>query len=107
MRLAAATMMMVLATPAFAQMPTGDAMAGRAFAERVCAQCHAVQRGEPQRPGRGAADAPSFATIAGDPASTELRLRVVLRNPHSRMPDLILTERETDDVITYIHSLRR
>lgn len=107
MRILAAMMLMALATPAYAQMPTGDALAGRALAERVCAQCHAVQLGQPQRPGQGAADAPSFATIAADPASTEIRLRVFLRNPHSRMPDLILTQRETDDVISYIHSLRR
>ena len=51
--------------------------------------------------GRGL-PAPAFQTIANDPAVTALSLRVFLRTPHKNMPDLVLTETETDDVIGYI-----
>jgi hypothetical protein len=37
---------------------------------------------------------------------TETSLRVFLRTPHTRMPDFILSRAETDDVISYILSLR-
>ena len=33
-------------------------------------------------------------------------LRVFLRTPHRDMPNFILAEEETDNIIAYIHSLK-
>jgi mono/diheme cytochrome c family protein len=90
-----------IATSAGAQ-DIGDPVAGRALARQVCAACHPVLPGDTLRPN---ADAPSFQSIAQMPGMTALRLKVALRNVHDKMPDLVLTARETDDVVAYILSL--
>ena len=41
-----------------------------------------------------------------DPAVTELSLRVFLQTPHRNMPNLQLSQKETDDVIGFILSLK-
>lgn len=86
-----------------AQDLPGDPVAGRDLADRVCAACHAVDKGirEGELP-----DPPAFQNLADDPAMTALALRVFLTTPHTNMPNLILTGAETDDVIAYIHSLK-
>jgi len=90
------------AVPAAAQAP-GDAEAGRRLAETWCASCHMVAPG-----GRGpATDAtPDFAAVAAMPSTTAMSLRVFLQTPHSQMPDLHLSRPQTDDLISYILSLR-
>ncbi len=50
--------------------------------------------------------APPFQAVANDPAASEVSLRVFLRSPHENMPDLMLSDEETDNVVTYILSLR-
>ena len=92
----------LIASAAYAQESPGDRGAGRAFAQRICAACHAVRPGETQSPN---ADTPSFQSIAQLPGVTALRLKVALRTVHERMPDLVLSPRETDDVIAYILGL--
>ncbi|MDX1540736.1 MAG: hypothetical protein R3349_04975 [Geminicoccaceae bacterium] len=80
----------------------GDLEAGIDLAVDVCGQCHGVGfEEESSHP-----HAPTFFEIAGDPAATELALRVFLQTPHAEMPDLRLSRKETDDVIAYILSLR-
>jgi mono/diheme cytochrome c family protein len=49
---------------------------------------------------------PSFLEVAAHPATTALSLRVFLQTPHATMPNLMLTPEETDDVISYILTLR-
>lgn len=99
-----ATAVLVLTAWGAAAMPPGDVAAGRRIAEANCIACHAVS----DWPGKRGADvAPPFASIAKDPARTDIWLRVFLQTPHRRMPDLVLTNREIDDVISYIGSLRR
>jgi mono/diheme cytochrome c family protein len=82
----------------------GDPAAGRVVALKSCAGCHVVAERQ-ARPGMDGA--PPFVALARDPAVTEISLRAFLQTPHARMPDLILTTREIDDVISYIASLRR
>ncbi len=96
---------LLLAAPAaaMAQDLPGDPVSGRTFAMRHCAGCHAAAA-EQHRPATDAA--PAFLTLARDPAITELSLRAFLQTPHSRMPSIMLTRREMDDVISYILSLR-
>lgn len=87
---------------AVAQSPSGDPIAGEALAREVCTICHQVEKG--QR-GTSFEGAPAFQDLADDPAITSLALRVFLRSPHEAMPDLILSNAETDDVIAYILGL--
>lgn len=100
--IAAAAMVMVAPVRA-ADLP-GDVAAGRSIALRSCVSCHALDE---RRPQPGMDGAPSFDSLARDPAVTEISLRAFLQTPHSRMPDLILSNREIDDVISYIFSLRQ
>jgi mono/diheme cytochrome c family protein len=92
------------AAEAGAQDLPGDAVAGRAFAQTNCSACHVVSR-MPLWPPPGRA--PAFADIARNHETTEIGLRAFLQTPHARMPNLILAPRDTDDVISYILSLRQ
>ncbi len=80
-----------------------DPAAGEELAREVCAQCHFVAEDQPLIP---RADAPPFDEIAADLAVTELSLPVFLQTPHRNMPDLQLSQKETDDVIGFILSLK-
>ena len=80
-----------------------DPAAGEKLAREVCAQCHFVAENQPQVP---RADAPPFDEVAAEPSVTELSLRVFLQTPHRNMPDLQLSQKETDDVIGFILSLK-
>ncbi|MDJ0945598.1 MAG: c-type cytochrome [Kiloniellales bacterium] len=81
----------------------GDIVAGERLAREVCAACHAVEKGDTLVSFEGA---PPFQRVANDPSASEVGLRVFLRTPHEKMPDLILTPQQTDDIVTYILSLR-
>ena len=81
----------------------GNKKEGQRFAREVCAVCHAVEKGDKLISLEGA---PPFQAVADDPAASEVSLRVFLRTPHETMPDLILSDEETDNVVAYILSLR-
>ena len=81
----------------------GDPVAGGQLARDVCATCHVVSAKQPVDPGIGA---PSFLEVAAHPSVTALSLRAFLQTPHATMPDLILTPDETDDIISYILTLK-
>lgn len=89
-------------TPVLGQ-ELGDAAEGQRFAREVCAACHAVEKGDKMISLEGA---PPFQDVANDPAASEVSLRVFLRSPHENMPDLILSDEETDNVVAYILSIR-
>ena len=93
---------LLAASSALAQ-DVGDRAAGEALALSVCAECHFVAEQQVEMPDF---DAPPFAAVAADPAVTDLSLRVFLQSPHERMPNIMLSQEETDDVIAYILSLR-
>ena len=63
-------------------------------------------RGRPGGRGPASDAVPSFAAIAAMPSTTAMSLRVLLRTPGDRMPDLALSREETDDLVGYILSLR-
>lgn len=94
-----------LAVPAsaLAQSLAGNPSLGRQVATTICASCHQViwgdERGRPQ-------NAPSFPDIAKLPSTTALSLKVFLRSNHMEMPNLIISNSDTDDVIAYILSLK-
>ena len=89
--------------PAQSQDLPGDAAAGREFAREICAECHYVER---EWADLYVYEAPSFVEIAQNSDHSELSLRVFLKTPHLTMPNLILTEDQTSDVISWILSLR-
>ena len=93
----------VLATAPVLGQDLGDATEGQRFAREVCAACHAVEKGDKMLSQEGA---PPFQVVADDPAVSEISLRVFLRSPHENMPNLILSDEETDNVVSYILSLR-
>jgi mono/diheme cytochrome c family protein len=81
----------------------GDADAGLALAQKVCAVCHVVAKGVRVK---SEENAPAFQSIADDAQFTEMSLRVYLQTPRDKMPNLMLNRKETDDLITYIISLK-
>ena len=89
--------------PGAAAAEPGDPVAGRDFAEKFCAECHAVSDDDRPSPNW---HAPRFADVARQPSTTALSLRVFLRSTHDRMPDLTLSDAEQDDLIAYILSLK-
>ena len=95
----------LLAAPAAnAQSMFGDPEEGERTARETCVTCHNVDPGEIHRV---LSPVLSFQEIATDPSTTEMSLRVFLRSPHLKMPNFILTERETDDIVAYILSLKQ
>jgi mono/diheme cytochrome c family protein len=89
--------------PGSSQPLSGDVAQGHALAIKVCSECHRVAKGQ-----RASliSDAPAFQEIADASATTAMSLRIFLRTPHRNMPNLILAESETDDIIAYILSLK-
>ena len=81
----------------------GDPVAGRKLAEAWCSTCHLVHDGKLGT----VTGAPTFASIAANRENSGLAMRVFLRTPHERMPDLQLSNGETDDLIAFILSPRR
>ena len=92
----------MLAAPVPAQ-EIGDAKKGATFAQMVCAECHAVRRGQFRSPNT---KAPTFASIAASPGMTATAIRVWLQTPHPTMPNLLLHDDEKDNVVAYILSIR-
>ena len=81
----------------------GNVEAGHAYAKKVCAECHSVERGEKESP---YLDLPTFQAVADSPGITERALAVWLQNPHPNMPNFILPQADMDNVIAYIMSLK-
>lgn len=92
----------MLSFPAYAQEP-GNAQAGYAFAQRNCAECHAVRRGQTESPNQ---DAPSFESVAKTSGMTGRALVVWLQTSHPTMPNFLVPEKDRDDVVAYILSLK-
>jgi mono/diheme cytochrome c family protein len=78
--------------------------AGRQVAMEICSHCHRVAEGQ-RAP---LPNAPSFIDIANMPSTTALSLKVFLRSNHKRrMPNFIMSNSDTNDVVDYILSLKQ
>jgi mono/diheme cytochrome c family protein len=101
--------LMLLAAVATFGLPEGaeaqdaDIAAGKAYADQVCAACHAVQAGELDSP---LYEAPPFQEVADTPGMTELALSVWLQSSHPTMPNIILEQDDLRNVVAYITSLK-
>ena len=89
-------------SPVFAQDLPGDVSAGKQIATSWCAACHRVDSNVVV-----INSVPDFSAIANLPSTTALSLKVFLQTSHNRMPNYQLTQRETDDVIAYILSMKK
>ena len=88
--------------PAPAQKASGNADAGRRFAEIWCSGCHAVEL----RTTRSNAIARDFPTIVIQRSTTSRSLRAYLGRRHEKMPNFVLDKEDTDDVVAYLMSLK-
>ena len=93
----------VLAVPeGFAQSNNSHSL-GRQVAIELCSSCHRVVEGQPL-PRQSIA---SFLAIANLPSTTALSLKVFLQSNHKGMPNLIVSESDSNNLIDYILSLKR
>ena len=94
-----------LAMPAgpVAGQEIGQSSRGLALAQRLCAECHAVQKEYSQSPN---ANAPRFQAIASIPGMTAAALSAALNTSHRVMPNIMLPGDEQADIIAYILSLK-
>jgi mono/diheme cytochrome c family protein len=99
-RLAFIILIFTIPFSAVAQAAEGNPVNGRQTAAALCVPCH--QTGPTRQDG-----APSFVDVANMPSTTALSLKVFLRSSHNKMPNLIISDSETDDLIAYILSLRQ
>jgi mono/diheme cytochrome c family protein len=81
----------------------GDPGKGRAFAQSVCAECHAVLPSQATSPRPGVA---TFKAIADTPGMTDRALVVWFRTSHPTMPNLVIAQEDTDNLIAYFATLR-
>ena len=95
--------MVVAGSQLAAGQELGEASAGYDYATKICAGCHAIQKGANASPNE---KAPPFEAVANTRGMTEMALRVWFQTPHPTMPNLMMTARQKDDVIAYISSLK-
>jgi mono/diheme cytochrome c family protein len=94
---------LALATAQGQAQEIGQPGRGLALAQRLCAQCHAVQKGQARSPN---GDAPRFQVIAAVPGMTSIALSAALGSSHRSMPNIMLEADERADIIAYILSLK-
>lgn len=102
MLIQAAIAVLASGMPVMAQEP-GSLDAGYRLAEEVCAECHAIDLDDLDSPN---VDAPPFYEVANTPGMTALALSVWFRTSHPTMPNFVIEEDESSDLIAYILSLK-
>jgi cytochrome c len=90
-------------SPVVAQPVDGDPAPGRQIATKRCSSCHRVM----PMTLSDKSDPPSFQSIADQPSTTGLSLNVFLHSNHRNMPDFLVSNAESNDLIAYILSLKQ
>ena len=85
-----------------AAVELGNAAEGLEYAQKVCSDCHAVEKDTVMR----LSQVPSFQEVADAPGMTPRALVVWLTTSHPNMPDLIIPPDDMDNVVAYIMSMR-
>jgi cytochrome c len=93
----------LVVTSAGVRAQESDVAAGHAFARNAC-QPLSCCRGRAAH-AKEVVIGPAFRDVANTSGMTATAIRVFLRTSHPKMPNLILTPEETEDVIAYILSL--
>lgn len=101
---AVAALMLLAAAASASETRAADVAAGRAFAEKNCARCHAIGRAGPSP----FAEAPPFRTFSKKwPVEyLEEALAEGIVVGHPAMPVFQLTPDEIDDLIAYLKSIQ-
>ena len=81
----------------------GQPSRGFVLAQRLCAECHAIQKEYLRSPN---ANAPRFQVVASIPGMTATALSAALNTSHRAMPNIMLAADEQADIIAYILSLK-
>jgi mono/diheme cytochrome c family protein len=98
-----AAVILTALSPTLAQPADGDPASGRKIATTLCSSCHHVlPMIVPDK-----ADPPSFQSIADLPSTTGTSLYVFLHSNHNNMPDFIISNAGSNDLIAYILSLKK
>lgn len=103
LRIPAIVALIAWAPTARAQSDSIVVAAGRELGLKWCSECHLVARGQPKPPSDAA---PSWYSVAKDPATTEGGLHAFFATPHKEMPNIMLSREETDEIVAYILSLK-
>ena len=80
----------------------GDVHRGAVYAQKVCAECHAVL---PEGDVSPNSEAPPFRTVAETDGMSRRALVVWLQSSHPTMPNIMVEANDRDDVVAYIMSL--
>ncbi|WP_448190970.1 c-type cytochrome [Azospirillum sp. sgz301742] len=83
----------------------GSPTSGRRLAVEMCGGCHVVAPN--QERGNSASQAPNLMQRVRDPAITELALRSYLQTSHPVMPNIMLSQDQTDDIIAYLLTFKK
>jgi mono/diheme cytochrome c family protein len=101
--LLAAAIILALPMPRGQAQDVGQPGRGLESANRLCAQCHAVQKDQARSPNE---HAPRFQAIAAVSGMTALALSAALNTSHRSMPNIVLQANDQADIIAYILSLK-
>jgi mono/diheme cytochrome c family protein len=93
----------IIACEAASSQEIGDAELGLQYAESVCAPCHAVHAHQIDS---FLQQATPFQIVADASGMTPNALTAWLQTSHPSMPNIIMTDEDTRNVIEYILSLR-
>jgi mono/diheme cytochrome c family protein len=103
MRMLALAVALLMTTGQGETQEIGQPSRGLALAQRLCAECHAIQKEYTRSPN---ANAPRFQAIASSPGMTAMALSAALNTSHRSMPNIILAADEQADIVAYILSLK-
>ena len=78
----------------------GNTEAGRLLVTRSCSSCHAVDAALTATDG-----APPLSAVAKTNKERPAWIRGWLMDPHSPMPQIMLSRQQIDDIIAYLSSL--
>jgi len=101
--LATIVLLNVVLTPVAISQDIGDPQKGFKYAKDVCSPCHAIAAEQPNSP---VAEAPRFEDIANTSGMTATALIAWFQTSHPTMPNVILTDEQTRDIVQYILSLK-
>jgi mono/diheme cytochrome c family protein len=85
-----------------------DPAEGKKLAQMECVNCHVIENvADKSTAPRSPGEAPYFRSIAFDPKMTAEKIRSTLKLPHGEMANILLTEKDIDNLILYIEGMRR
>ncbi len=85
-----------------------DPSEGKKLAQMECVNCHVIENvADKSTTPRSPGEAPYFRSIAFDPKMTTEKIRSTLKLPHGEMANILLTEKDIENIILYIEGMRR